>query len=140
MHSLYQDYAVYNRLLDVAKAYAKEGSKVWILPEVHKSETTFRAQIGFTSNTKTPDLRINDGLFVDVKSPENYKKITKNANKAYEQRGIACISNHFITLKTSNLGGLTKSVYSQGIYRADEIHYYIDGTLYKYNSQGELLD
>ena len=130
----------YNRLLDVAKAYAKEGSKVWILPEVHKSETTFRAQIGFTSNTKTPDLRINDGLFVDVKSPENYRKITKNANKAYEQGGIACISNHFITLKTSNLGGLTKSVYSQGVYRADEIHYYIDGTLYKYNSQGELLD
>jgi hypothetical protein len=26
------------------------------------------------------------------------------------------------------------------VYRADEIHYYIDGTLYKYNSQGELLD
>lgn len=79
-------------------------------------------------------------MFVDVKSPENYRKITKKANKAYEQGGIACISNHFITLKTSNLGGLTKSVYSQGVYRADEFHYYIDGTLYKYNSQGELLD
>lgn len=131
-----EDYA---RLLDVAKAYADKGMKVWILPEIHKSEVGIRQRIGLPSKTHTPDLWIDKKVLVDAKSPLNYKKVTHNANGASEQGGIACITNHFTKLEPAKLAALSKRILSNGRYTKDEVHFYIDGTIYKYNSQGIIL-
>ena len=131
-----EDYA---RLLDVANAYADKGMKVWILPEIHKSEVSIRKRIGLPSKTHTPDLWIDKKVLIDAKSPLNYKRIESNANGASEQGGIACITNHFIKLEPAKLADISKRILSNGMYTKDEVHFYIDGYLYKYNSQGIIL-
>lgn len=129
----------YERLLEVAKAYADKGMKVWILPEIHKSEVDIRQRIGLPSKTHTPDLWIDKKILIDAKSPLNYKRIESNANGASEQGGIACITNHFIKLEPTKLAAISKRILSNGMYTKDEVHFYINGTLYKYNSQGIIL-
>ncbi len=129
----------YKRLLDVAQAYADKGAKVWILPEIHKSEVAIRQRIGLPSETHTPDLWINQNVLVDAKSPISYRKISHNANEASEQGGIACITNHFIQLEQTKLVALSKRIFGNNEYTKKEVHFYIDGTLYKYNSQGIIL-
>jgi len=130
----------YKRLEDVAQAYADKGVKVWILPEIHKSEVDIRQRIGLPSDTQTPDFWLDKKVLVDAKSPRSYKKITHNANGASEQGGIACITNHFIKLEPAKLAALSKRIFENGGYTKKEVHFYIDGTLYKYNSQGIILD
>ena len=133
----------YNRLLEVAKVYAATGEKVWILPEIHKSEVEIRQILGLKSETKTPDIKLaNSNQLIDVKSPHSYRRITRNANKASEQGGIACITDHSseFHIESSNIEELSKTILEKETYEKDEIHFYIDGTLYKYNSQGRILD
>lgn len=130
----------YNKLLDVAKAYSASGMKVWLLPEVHKNEVGVRKLLSLPSETKTPDMMLNRSILVDVKSPESYRKIEHNANKASKQGGIACITNHSMHLVYSKLEALSKQILNNKEYMKDEVHFYIDGTIYKYNSQGRILD
>ena len=132
--------ATNSAIVDVAQAYAGKGVKVWNLPEIHASEVAIRQRIGLPSETQTPDLWLNQEDLVDVKLPISYKKITHNANLTSEQGGIACITNHFIKLEPTKLAFLSKRIFKNGIYTKNEVHFYIDGTLYKYNSQGIILD
>ena len=114
--------------------------KVWLLPEVHKNEVGVRKLLSLPSETKTPDMMLNRSILVDVKSPESYRKIEHNANKASKQGGIACITNHSMHLVYSKLEALSKQILNNKEYMKDEVHFYIDGTIYKYNSQGRILD
>lgn len=133
----------YNRLLEVANVYAATGEKVWILPEIHKIEVEIRQILGLKSETKTPDIKLaNNGQLIDVKSPETYGNIIHNANKASAQGGIACITDHAerLTLNLKQLEKLSMNILKQEFYNKSEVHFYIEGTLYKYNSQGKILD
>ena len=40
----------------------------------------------------------------------------------------------------SKLEALSKQILNNKEYMKDEVHFYIDGTIYKYNSQGRILD
>lgn len=127
----------FNRLVNAAKVYAKE-TDVLILPEIHKSETGIRGRLGIKTENKVPDLITGYGL-IDAKSPKNIMNVINNANKASAQGAIACISNDRCEIKVSQLRKIAKDVYRDPNYKQTEIHFIVDGVLYKYNGQGILL-
>jgi hypothetical protein len=43
-------------------------------------------------------------------------------------------------LETARLGAISKRILGNPSYTKEEVHFYIDGTIYKYNSQGIILD
>lgn len=128
----------YERVLDAAKLYSKS-SNVEMLPEIHESETYIRKKIGLEGKSN-PDLRTSKYGFVDVKSPFAYKKIEKNAIKASNQGAIACITDDHLLLQESKLEQLSKTILNNRDYTKDEVHWVVNGKLYKYNSLGKIQD
>lgn len=128
----------YERVLDAAKLYSKS-SNVEMLPEIHESETYIRKKIGLEGKSN-PDLRTSKYGFVDVKSPFAYKKIEKNAIKASKQGAIACITDDHLLLQESKLEQLSKTILNNRDYTKDEVHWVVNGKLYKYNSLGKIQD
>ena len=123
----------YIRVLDVAKAlaFAKQGP-VYILPEINAHEKKLRMSIGLsTDNGFTPDIMIDVGLFIDVKSPENIDRISTNACKAYKQGGVACITDHSLRLDKGLIDKYAKWVLESQGYKYKEVYFYIEGVLYK---------
>lgn len=122
----------YGRVLKVALVYAEEET-VLIMPEIHESETEIRERLGIPTKKKNPDLKVGC-KWIDVKSPLSFEKIVVNANKASLQGGIACITDDFI--KINETSHLAKNILKSKDYAMDEVHFFVDGILYKYNSQG----
>lgn len=127
-----EDAEDYGRVLKVALAYAEE-SEVLVMPEIHESEIEIRRRLGIPTPKKNPDLKVGS-YWVDVKSPQNIEKIVVNANKAAIQGAIACITDDFIDL--SDMDELAINILSSECYTQPEVHFYSQGVLYKYNSQG----
>ena len=128
----------YNRVLNAAKLYSKS-SDVEILPEIHESETDIRKKFGLVGKAN-PDLRTSKYGLVDVKSPFSYKKIEKNAIKASKQGAIVCITDDHLLLQKSKLEQLSKAILYNRDYTKKEVHWVVNGILYKYNSLGEIQD
>ena len=126
----------YERVLDAAILYADKET-VLLLPEIHKSETSIR-QILNLPGESNPDLLVGS-VFVDVKSPYRIEEISKNACRAYQQGGIACITDDHCIIREDQLPKYADWVLRSQGYHFDEVHFIVDGVLYKYNSQGRIL-
>ncbi len=131
----------YNDVIDVAKAFAKEGKKVSVLPEIYKSEIDARNKIfkGLSNKSSNPDLLV-DGVLMDVKRPEKADNITSNANNAYGQNSIAIISdvNMKSKLTTKIIESRVKAIYSEKNnkhYAFDDVYFYVKGDILKYKRQ-----
>jgi len=126
----------YERVLDAAILYADK-ENVLLLPEIHKDETSIRQVLGLSGKTN-PDLLVGN-ILVDVKSPYSENEISQNACRAFQQGAIACITDDHCVLRESMLDQYARRVlHSQG-YGKTEVHFVINGVLYKYNSQGRIL-
>jgi hypothetical protein len=123
----------YIRVLDVAKALALEKrGAVYILPEINAHEKELRMSIGLsTDNGFTPDIMIEVGSFIDVKSPENIDRLSTNACKAYKQGGVACITDHSLKLDKGLIDKYAKWVLESQGYKYKEVYFYIERVLYK---------
>lgn len=123
----------YERVLDVARALAvKRQGPVYILPEINAHEKTLRASLGLSvDNGKTPDIMIDIGDFVDIKSPASADTISSNACKAYKQGGIVCITDHSTTLSIQSLDQYSRWVLDSQGYHFDVAYFYIERVLYK---------
>ncbi|MDY3943906.1 MAG: hypothetical protein SOY99_06740 [Alloprevotella sp.] len=85
-----------------------------------------------------PDLNVGGG-WIDVKSPFSTSKIITNANQASAQGGVACITDDHCIIRVEFLPHLARNVLRSPNYECDEVHFVVDGKLYKYNSQGQIL-
>ena len=123
----------YNRVLDVAKALALEkNGPIYILPEINSHEITLRMSLGLRAdNGFTPDIMIEKGSFIDVKSPEKIDRLSTNACKAYKQGGVACITDHSLKLEKGLIDKYAKWVLESQGYKYKEVYFYIEGVLYK---------
>lgn len=129
-----EDAEDYAQVLRAALAYSDE-AEVQIMPEIHKSELEIRERFKIPSDNKNPDLKVGD-YWVDVKCPKSYKKIIPNANDAARQGAIACIMDDFIELSHRMMEEKSKNILASKLYGKEEVHFYFEGVLYKYNSQG----
>ncbi len=123
----------YSRVLDVAVALAEvKKGPIYLLPEINAQEKALRRALGLSvENGTTPDIMIEVGSFVDVKSPESTDKIAANACKAFRQGSVVCITDHSTELDPTRLSQYAKWVlYSQG-YLVNEAYFFIEGILYK---------
>lgn len=123
----------YDRVLDVAKAYALNlDGPVYILPEINAHEKALRQSLGLsTDNGKTPDIMLKIGSFVDTKSPESTDTISTNACKAFKQGGIACITDHATVLFKQDIEQYAQWVLNSQGYHFNEVSFLIKGRLYK---------
>lgn len=128
----------YNRVMNAAKLYSKSND-VEMLPEIHKSETEIRRKIGLKGNAN-PDLHTSKHGFVDVKSPFSYKNIISSAIDASRQSAIVCITDDHTIIKESELEQLSRRILNNEKYTKDEVHWVVNGKLYKYNSLGLIQD
>jgi SPP1 gp7 family putative phage head morphogenesis protein len=129
----------YNDVINVAKAFAKEGKKVSVLPEIYKSEIDARNKIfkGLSNKSSNPDLMVNNQL-MDVKRPESFKKITPNANKASSQNSIAVISDKSLKFNEKTAKERAEAIFkdkNKSNYQFDDVYFYTDGKLIKYKRQ-----
>lgn len=128
----------YNDILNVSNAFAKQGKKVEILPEIHISEPKARKKIlsKLDHKSSNPDLKV-DGVYMDVKRPKAIKNITGNANQASKQSAVAVISDSQLD-KKMNEEIMTKRAEAilneknKENYSSDEIYFFNDGKLFKY--------
>ncbi|MCT2563964.1 phage minor head protein [Chryseobacterium herbae] len=128
----------YNDILNVSNAFAKQGKKVEILPEIHISEPNARKKIlsKLDHKSSNPDLKV-DGVYMDVKRPKAIKNITGNANQASKQSAVAVISDSQLD-KKMNKEIMTKRAEAilneknKENYSSDEIYFFNDGDLFKY--------
>ena len=109
-----------------------------MLPEIHISETVIRQALRLQGKSN-PDLFVGSGIFVDVKSPFSVEEINSNACRAYKQNAIACITDDHCVLKVEHLNRYADKVLRSQGYHMSEVHFVINGILYKYNSQGLIL-
>ena len=123
----------YDRVRDVAKAFAKERQGiVYLLPEINAHEKDLRQRLGLsTDNGDTPDIMLGVGSFIEVKSPKTETKLAKNAGKASRQSGIACITDHRLPLDEKELDRYARRVFGNETYRYNDVYFYIGGRLYK---------
>jgi len=84
--------------IEAAKAFAKQGHTVRVLPVVDSKDIEIRKVVlkGYSHKTANPDFLI-DGKYVDLKRPESIRRILYNANKAsLKQNSIAVLTDEFI--------------------------------------------
>ena len=119
----------YERVLNAAALYAEEGN-VLIMSEIHASETHVRALFGLPEKSN-PDLKVVD-TFIDVKSPFSVENIVKNATKSSRQGAIACITDDHCIITYKDMMYWKNIIMEDGNYIKDEVHFIIDGVLYKH--------
>ena len=118
----------YERILAVARLYAKN-EKVIIMTEIHKSEIEARKKWGIKVEKRNADIKLESG-WIDVKSPHNLKKITKNANSASGQGGIACITDDFCKFDLNQAKEKADVLFNNPWYTQNEVHFKIKDKLY----------
>lgn len=123
----------YNIVRDVATAIALDRKgPIWILPEINIHERGLRESIGLSTNVGyTPDIMIESGSFIDVKSPLSTDTISANACKAFRQGGVACITDYSTGLDERHINQYAKWVLKSQGYLFNEVFFYIKGKLYK---------
>ena len=146
-HLLVDDHAPdYWQILAVAKAYAAE-TNCRINPEVDRHAVEARKKLfpGLPDHLSrsNPDLTTDKYGYIDVKSPLNKNNLVLNANHACRQGAIAVLTDLMLNeeLKHKRMLLLTAKIFSelnrnrQGEpnYTQDQIHWFVKGTLLKYN-------
>ncbi len=123
----------YDRVFDVAKSFARERkTTVFLLPEINTHEKDLRRILGLnTDNGNTPDIMLEIGSFVDVKSPLVLDKLSKNAGKAFKQSAVACITDHRLKLDPKKIEEYARRVFGNATYESDTVYFYIKQHLYK---------
>ena len=136
----------YAQILAVAKAYAAE-TDCWINPEVDRRAVEARKKL-FSKlpahlSRSNPDLTTRKYGYIDVKSPLNKSNIVSNANHACKQGAIVVLTDLMMDeeLKHKMILQVTDKIFSEqnknhlGVpnYHKDEIHWFINGKLLKYN-------
>lgn len=123
----------YVKVFEVAKALALEkNGPVYILPEINAHEHVLRGKLGLsTDNGKTPDIMLEPGSFVDVKSPRVERKLAKNAGKAFRQSAIVCITDERMPLDYAKLNEYSNRIFGNENYAYSEVYFYINGELRK---------
>lgn len=123
----------YPRVLAVAKALATDRqATVYLLPEINAREKALRTLLGLSAdNGYTPDIMVEKGVFVDVKSPKIIDKLAHNAGKAARQSAVACITDHRLTLDVNHLDEYARRVFGNDAYDQKQVLFYISGHLYK---------
>lgn len=128
----------YERVFDAAKIYAYS-ENVTILPEIHESEKEIRKRLGLPGKSN-PNLMTKSLGFIDVKSSFRHGKIVSNAIDASNQGAIACITDDHIVISDSEMKSLSESILKNKNYSKKEVHWVVNGKLYKYNSHGIIRD
>lgn len=144
-HMLVDDQAPdYWQILAVAKAYAAE-TDCWINPEMDQnaSEIGRRKLYPGIEDNANPDLTTDKYGYIDVKSPHNKSNIVSNANHACRQGAIAVLTDFFLrdVLSIYKAKSITFDIFfgrnidkkGKPNYTKDEVHWFINGTLYKLN-------
>ena len=133
----------YKQVRAVALAYTEE-CDCWINPVVMPQAVTARQKLypGIEDNAN-PDLKTDKYGYIDVKSPSNKSNVVSNANLACRQGGIAVVTDLLLkeVLKHKMILQLTAKIFSkqnknhfgEPNYFKDEIHWFVNGTLLKYN-------
>ena len=123
----------YIRVLDVAQALALEKQgHVYILPEINAQEREFRKRLGLsTENGKTPDIMLEIGSFIDVKSPMVERKLSKNAGKAFRQSAVVCITDHRMQMDMNKVNQYQNRIFGNENYKYSVLYFYINGILSK---------
>ena len=137
----------YTQILAVAKAYATENN-CWINPEIMPQAVAARRKLypGITDNAN-PDLTTDKYGYIDVKSPRSKNNIIRNANEACKQGAIVVITDLCLqeTLSVYKAKSITFDIFfgrnidrnGEPNYTKDEVHWFINGTLYKLNRPGK---
>ena len=60
------------------------------------------------------------------------KNMVRNANAAFSQGAYACITDYLCFLDRFKIRDYAKAIYGAGVYTKDEVHFIIDGVLYKH--------
>ena len=130
----------YKDVLNSAKAFAKEGKPVKLLPEIDYTEKEARALIlkGLKAERSNPDLLVGNE-YVDVKRPSAFKNIVGNANGASKQGAIAMISDVKLDKELSDaiLKERTRDVFRDKNYKNDKIYFFQKGKLVTKNRTGD---
>ena len=133
----------YKQVRAVAIAYTEE-CDCWINPVVMPQAVTARQKLypGIEDNAN-PDLKTDKYGYIDVKSPSNKSNVVSNANLACRQGGIAVVTDLLLkeVLKHKMILQLTAKIFSkqnknhfgEPNYFKDEIHWFVNGKLLKYN-------
>lgn len=128
--------------MNFAIAHAKGGHKVKVLPEIPQAEPKARKLLfkGLNHKTSNPDYLIDDKLFADLKRPGAIKNITGNANNAYKQGSVAVISDVKLDKELTEqiMERRQRAVLSdknKSHYGYDELYFYANGKVKKYNRQ-----
>ena len=133
----------YKQVRAVAVAYTEE-CDCWINPVVVANEKVGRAKIyPDIKDSASPDLFTEKYGYLDVKSPLNKSNIVSNANHACKQGAIAVLTDLFLpdTLSIYKAKSITFDIFfgrnidkdGKPNYTKDEVHWFINGTLYKLN-------
>ncbi len=137
----------YGQILAVAKAYAAE-TDCWINPEVDKRAVVARKKLfpGLPDhlNRSNPDLTTDKYGYIDVKSPLSKNNIIRNANYASRQQEAIvvitdlCLREELTIYKAKSITfdiffGRNIDKDDKPNYTKDEVHWFINGTLYKLN-------
>lgn len=128
----------HNDIMNISDAFAKQGKKVEILPEIHISEPKARKKIlsDLGHQSSNPDLKVDD-VYMDVKRPKAIKNITGNANQASKQNAVAVISDSQLDKKMSDeiISKRAEAILNKNNkdnYHSDEVYFFIDGKLSKF--------
>lgn len=123
----------YDIVLEVAIAFALEkNGPVYILPEINAHERQLRKSLGLsTDNGKTPDIMLELGSFIDVKSPMTERRLSKNAGKAFRQSAVVCMTDHRMQMDKAKMDEYQKRIFGNENYKCSVLYFYINGKLSK---------
>ena len=137
----------YKQVRAVAVAYTEE-CDCWINPVVVANEKVGRAKIyPNIKDSASPDLFTEKYGYLDVKSPLNKSNIIRNANLVCGQGAIAVLTDFYLCdiLSIYKAKSITFDIFfgrnidkdGKPNYTKDEVHWFINGTLYKLNRPGK---
>ena len=134
MHRLYNPAQIdHNFVFNAAKLFARNAEDVLIMPEIDTNELKARQLFGLVGNSN-PDLRI-DGQWIDVKSPKQTKRLTRNAIRAAKQNAAACITDDRCAISVNKLKEYADNIFHNPLYSADVVYFVVKGKLYKFNNR-----
>lgn len=119
----------YDRVSKAASLYGKMGEDVRIMPEIHRSETEVRNRLGLQGNSN-PDLRVGE-KWVDVKSPFSIKTIVSNANAAFKQDAIPCITDDLCFIDKRKIKDFARRIFNDPNNTLQEVYFVVENKLYK---------
>ena len=128
----------YNRVLDVAKAFADKFGDCLLNPEIQFNAIAGRRKVydKIPEDSKAnPDLKVKEFGYIDVKSPKNVMNCCRNANHASDaQHSCVCLTDHFFKngITEKQIEDRNKAIWNSEFYHHDYIFWFVNGTLRKY--------